>query len=163
VLRAVSGATGPGGYPWGAAPLVRAYQNATVADVTGDGTYYNVLFNTELTDRTASFKSATGAFTAPFAGVYLFVGAVSLDQLGAASRVELRLQATGQTNYQLFNVPGGSAGFGVYQFAVAVQMAANDTCTVQIYAGGTTKTVDVFGAATTTRWTYLTIFPAAQT
>jgi hypothetical protein len=49
-----------------------AYKSTVTTNVTGDGTVYNYICNTELFDLDGSYNNATGIFSAPSNGNYLF-------------------------------------------------------------------------------------------
>lgn len=53
-------------------PSFLAYLSADVGNVTGDGTAYTVICNTEIFDTNSDYAHATGIFTAPVTGVYCF-------------------------------------------------------------------------------------------
>lgn len=53
-------------------PCFCAYLSATAAAVTGNGTTYKLLCDSELIDTTSSYNTATGELTAPISGMYSF-------------------------------------------------------------------------------------------
>ena len=55
-----------------AQPCFRAYLANAINDVTGNGTNYTVIFDTAEFDNSSSYDVATGLFTAPKTGRYLF-------------------------------------------------------------------------------------------
>lgn len=61
-----------------------AYISADQNNVTGDGTSYTVLYQTKIVDTTASYNTATGIFTAPLAGNYMFYGSLLISGLLAS-------------------------------------------------------------------------------
>lgn len=132
-------------------PCFDAYNSATDADVTGDGTAYTIICNTEVTDQGGDYDNATGIFTAPVAGNYLFTGTVYLEQVGVAhTNAAFRLVITGGTtpytvliNPSAINI-GGDIAFNISKI---VKLTAAGTAKLTITVTGSTKTVDVSGAA----------------
>lgn len=52
--------------------LFSAYTSASYNNVTGDGTLYTVIFDTAIVNTGGAYNTATGVFTAPTTGNYLF-------------------------------------------------------------------------------------------
>src|SRR5210317_1255233 len=50
-------------------PAFSAYQSTPIVDVTGDGTNYDLVFDTEQYDQNGDFVPGTGTFTAPVTGI----------------------------------------------------------------------------------------------
>jgi hypothetical protein len=57
-------------------PAFFAYVTSTIPNVTGDGTGYTVIFDTVSYNIQSCYNNATGIFTAPVTGVYLFTTTV---------------------------------------------------------------------------------------
>lgn len=130
-------------------PAFLALANSDILNVTGDGTAYVVLFNTEVTDRNADYTPASGIFTAPVTGLYTFSGAISLLGVGAATSILVELVTSNRT-YQLINIAGADdvSNATTMNWSVAIaDMDLNDTAKVQLTVGGTTLTVDLDGNA----------------
>jgi hypothetical protein len=127
-----------------------AYNSATDANVTGDGTAVTIDFDTEILDIGADFASDT--FTAPGDGWYLLTATVQVDELGAAHTVGYITIVTTKRTYlrNLCNPYACSAG-GSYQFhaIVLANMDATDTAYVQVTVFNGTKVCDIYGAAST--------------
>ena len=70
-------------------PSFLAYLNTTVTEVTGDGTNYTIIFDTEVYDQNNDFTLASSTFTAPVTGRYRFdfggriIGGTSIGTGGA--------------------------------------------------------------------------------
>lgn len=125
-----------------------AYRNLDVADVTGDGTVYTIIFNVERYDQNADFNTTTGTFTAPVTGKYLFVCELGLEQLGAAhTSLELNL-VTSDYTFGLSQLNPGVIISGsdlALTTAAYGDMDATDTATITVTVSGSTKTVDLAG------------------
>ncbi len=116
------------------------------ADVTGDGTNYDVVFGTEISDPGSNFSSTT--FTAPITGLYQFN--ISIDWLGliTGERVGIILTTSNRTYTLQYLQPFtiSEAGGEYYQaVATLADMDVNDTAKVTVFgAGGAgTKTTDI--------------------
>lgn len=141
-------------------PAFNAYLGTTDADVTGDGTTFNLgdtdigTALTERFDQNSNFTagaSGGAVFTAPITGKYQFNFFVLLQQLdGVLHTPELKILTTAE-NYTYGNfavVPGGNFAMSM---SVLTDMTAADTAKFALAASGGLKTVDVFGNATTPR------------
>lgn len=132
-------------------PCFDAYNSATDTDVTGDGTSYTIICDTEVTDQGGDYDNTTGIFTAPVAGNYLFTGTVYLQQIGALhTTLNYSLQFTGGTtpytitlNPQVIAVSGELA----LNFSKIVKLTAGGTAKMVVNVAGSTKTVDVRGSS----------------
>jgi len=121
----------------------RAYNNATLTDVTGDGTMYTVPLNATSYLNGSVFNIGTGVFMAPVTGIY---------QFNAACRLQAGL---GQTFAQIHLVQMGSVSqtsqgeldlaATTYNLSIADQFAmqAGDTLTLQVAAYGGTKVMTI--------------------
>jgi hypothetical protein len=124
-----------------------AYANADVLNVTGAGTAYTMLFNTEVHDRNADYNPATGTFTAEVAGIYDFSGAISLLALGAATSILVELVTTNRT-YTVINIAGAddvSNAITMNWSVVGADMDAAETAFVRLTVSGITDVVDIDG------------------
>ena len=135
-----------------AAPLFNAYVSAPQAGVTGDGTAYTVLFDTALSNVGATYVAATGIFTAPVAGQYIFSGSVlaTNNNLGGTITGVVSLVTTGVT--YIANNGASGVGMGVgspinefsWPFSIITTMAMGDTAHVSIaISGGGAGSCDV--------------------
>lgn len=55
-----------------------AYVGSAITNVTGDGTEYDVVFDTEIFDTGGNYNNTTGVYTVPVDGKYFFGGKVDL-------------------------------------------------------------------------------------
>lgn len=112
-----------------------AYRNA--AKVI-NGAYADVVHDTERYDLGSDFNTATGAFTAPVAGVYLFTTNVNAD---ATTNVRTGLQficSTAGTKRatDIQGAAGQDARF--LQAVLEIDLALNETVKVQCFTTGST-------------------------
>jgi hypothetical protein len=129
-------------------PCFLAYNSASDADQTGDGTVYTVVCNTEVIDANADYDTGTGIFTAPVGGKYLLQFQVILSQLGTAHATHTLLIVTSNRTYTFEdNFASNPFGQRTLTCSVIADMDAADTATFQIQISGSTKTVDIFGGA----------------
>jgi len=136
----------------GLLPLQSAFfaSNATARlGATGDGTYYDMIFEVELVDQNSDYDHTTGVFTAPKTGNYRFEVQVSLSSGGAWTQGFITLVTSDRTIIGQGKSIGDIGRFGVYIFlmSVIVPMDAADTAYAQIMATGGTQ----FAAITATQ------------
>ena len=113
-------------------PMFQAYASAdqAISDYSG----HDVVFGGEDFDIGSNFASNT--FTAPIAGKYVFF--VKLQVTNVADWLKIRVVPTGK-QYQWFLNPGTASV--MCDFGVLVDMAASDTCKVEIVANDNSYTV----------------------
>jgi len=128
-------------------PAFFAYNTTAPQNVTGDGTGYTVVFDTELFDQDNNFDG-TSTFTAPVTGKYQFNCAVLMQNAAAMSpQLALTIAGTSAQTYTMYNQASCWTGNNSLNLAMIVAMTAGDTATVVVSFGGGAKTVDVYGAA----------------
>jgi len=133
------------------------YVGTNVTNATGDSTYYTLGANT----LTKAFDKGTnlntnGTFTAPVAGLYLFIASVGVTNLSAGHNdIETQFQINGSTisNTQSLNpFVCQTPAFG--QFIGQVQqlfnLAAGDTVICRTGVFSSTKTVTIIAGANLT-------------
>jgi C1q domain-containing protein len=127
-------------------PAFFATLSADVTDATGDGTQYNVLWNTEALDQGSDFNTSTGTFTAPVTGLYSFTSCITAAQIGALHTGGIwRFIATG-FQYRCVNINPmviANGGFISQTISGIFKMTAGDTMNTQIIISNSTKTVDI--------------------
>lgn len=127
-------------------PCFAYYCNAPVTNVSGDGTNYTCLFQTQLFDQGSNFSSNT-TFTAPVTGKYQFNLSVLTQNNLATHNPNFRLVINGSTNYVFGNYGGSFVANFLLTGSIVVAMNATDTATVVLQTSNGTKTVGVYGAA----------------
>lgn len=131
-----------------------AYLSSTATDVTGDGTLYTILFDTELWDIGGNYNAASGIFTAPTTGLYLFVAGVTMGGLAAGNTiVDSAFRNSALAAYSLvIDTNAATARDANNQLTMSslthLYLTAADTVLVSARAFSTTKVVDVIGGAT---------------
>ena len=134
-----------------AMPSFFAYVDATVPNVTGDGTVYTVIFNTEEFDTLSNFNTTTGMFTAPTDGLYCLGAQMTLDDIGA-QHTQLNFHLTLSTGQIYpFDIENprviGSPILLTRSSSALMQMASGTSAFITIQVSGVTKLVDVVGNA----------------
>lgn len=132
-------------------PSFMAYLSADANNVTGNGTAYTLICDTELYDRNADYNNLTGVFTAPVSGLYDFSATLAMLQSGAATAALLELVTTSRT-FQLARLAAGaidiSNAFTLAGSVCGVPLAASDTAFFRItITGEGADTADVDGDA----------------
>lgn len=126
-------------------PCFAAYNSTTQSNVTGDGTSYNILFDTTLFDQATNFSSST--FTAPIAGNYLFTATVAMSVLATTHTSASATLLVAGNGFALFGINPGAAKTAASTLtlggSVLAAMTAGSTAIVAIQVTGGTKTVDL--------------------
>lgn len=138
-----------------ATSLVFAYLSAaTTNDKTGDATDYTIIFDTAPLNVGTAYNVATGLFTAPATGVYMFQTSILAQNIGAAHTLgSIQIQFTTPSMASLqsgINSPAAVRSNGDFtSFLVSgiASMVANQTAQVVLNIGGSTKTIGVGGNA----------------
>jgi len=127
-------------------PAFMAKPSGTLADVSGDGTAYTIVYATEIFDQNADFDG-TSTFTAPVTGRYHFDVVTALAQLASGHTVaSMNIVASNRTVNVAYCNPYAMAGGGTdlnLVGSILVDMDASDTCTVSVTVTGAAKAVDV--------------------
>jgi len=117
------------------------------ANVTGDGTAVDVLFDNEAWQQGSNYNSGTGKFTCPIGGVYAISGLVTLNNLtGDFTSGELKILSSAGTYTKLLFNPGlcrDVSGNYAVVFAGCNKYNAGDTIYINISVSGGTKTVGI--------------------
>ena len=130
-------------------PAFVAYNDAIILNITGNGTPYTVLYDTEVVDQNGDYDDTTGVFTAPITGFYLLSASLILRGI-AAGHTEGRL---------FFNYNSGTDAFGIIKenpanmadtnlrwglnIAAGAYLTAADTISVTLQVSNGGLSVDV--------------------
>ena len=116
--------------------LVIARNEATLSNVTGDGTAYTHLYATEVTDQNGDFASPT--FTAPVAGSYLITASANFEDISSATYVVAYINASNR-NWYFWSSSDGmkNAGNDFRMSGTAlIDMDASDTASITVEVSG---------------------------
>lgn len=133
-------------------PEFLVVRSTVASNVTGDGTVYQVAFDTEVFDSLSNF--VTNVFTCTVAGKYHFSAGVLYETLGAAhTRSDITITKTGSPTRSIADVTNpqaqASSGLATRTLSCTLDLAFGDTVYVTAAVTGSTKTVNVYGAAGT--------------
>lgn len=126
-----------------------ATNSATQLNVTGDNTIYQTIPNTEIFDQNSNYNNATGVYTAPIAGKYLFLCTIAVQELSATNTTDQSYIYTTKKNYDSnwFNwYAGRGSSYMMQDIILIADMDAGDTSTLRVRCGATNKVVDVLQA-----------------
>lgn len=137
-------------------PIFSAKLASTTANVTGDGTLYTIILDSELYDVGGNFNLGTSTFTAPVTGKYMFVATYGFENVGAAhTTLVTYIVATGITINTYTVNPAAMVsvstipGYVVLSGTGIIAMTAGDTCVFKTAIYGGTKTVSMSGGGNT--------------
>jgi hypothetical protein len=111
-----------------------AYLTTTIPNITGDGTIFTCLLDTEAFDNGGNFDLATGTFTAPVTGIYRFEAGVTLSGGTSLSSPFIYLNTTSKSFRTGMATRGASIGVAQAVSSVTTNMTAGDTIFVQVSA-----------------------------
>jgi hypothetical protein len=129
--------------------IFSAYVSAQQNNVTGNAVQYTIIFDSVTSNPGGNYNVATGVFTAPVTGNYMFTTMVSLNNFdGSETRAIFDLTTT-TTDYRFFDVspiPGPGIEL-IYSGSTLTRMTAGDTAYVFIRIFSGAQTVGVEGGA----------------
>lgn len=144
-----------------------AFLNATVNNVTGDGTFYTIVLNSTSFNVGSNFDTGTGKYTAPVSGKYFFTATVPILNVGAAhdkgrwSIVIENNAGVTQQSYEYCQVSPAAVRNAdtncCFSGSLVVSMAATDRAYIGIQVYSSTKTINVGGSAAITSSPYATL------
>jgi len=123
-------------------PAFLITNTTTDANVTGDGTDFNIAFDGEITDQGSDATTTT--FTAPVAGNYLLIAQVYFSGLEAADVLTVQI-VTSNRNYvsTAYHVGANQC----LNISVLADMDAADTAYLLVTVAGGDKDADIYGIA----------------
>lgn len=133
-------------------PAFLAVLASTISNVTGDGTLYTVVWDTEVFDQNSDFDG-TSTFTAPVTGRYRFDFGLMFSDLAAGHTGGYTALVTSNRTYYVSEL-----NFGAMRdvnddysasYSFLVDMDATDTAVVQVSITGATKVVDLLSNGAT--------------
>lgn len=137
-------------------PAFLAYNSATDTNVSGDGTNYTVICDSEVFDQNSNYNNGTGVFTAPVTGRYNLTGKVFIN--GGTSMTSAQLFIT--TSNRIYKTTNSASPLTASTtqadrlLTALADMDVADTATINIATSdGGGKVDDVYGEATDL-WTY---------
>ena len=125
-------------------PAFFASIGTIITNVTGAGTTYIIVFQSEIFDQNADFNGSN-TFTAPITGRYFFWSSISLENVTTASTVGVTtFNASNRICYAMTPTAHPNAGNVIVGSSAFVDMDANDTCTLGMRAfGESTNRIDI--------------------
>ena len=126
----------------------------SIANVTGDGTNYTVVFDAAILNIGSAFNTGTGVFTAPVAGSYMMASTLTLGGVDVAHTkgiMNLFHPFTGGTQgrnqYSVINPAAMQTSDNQVSISATsfYDLDVGDTIEVQIQVNGGAKTIDVLG------------------
>ena len=130
----------------------KAHLGTTATNVTGDGTSYTAIFNTEIYDQNADYNNATGVYTCPVTSKCQFNSTLELGGLAAAHTSGTFSLVTSNYTYIMLrdvSVVRTAANTEGITLSGCCEMDAADTAYVTILISGGALAVDVILGAPT--------------
>ena len=128
-------------------PAFLAVLTTNRSNVTGTGTIYTIIFNSEVFDQNADFNLGTSTFTAPVTGRYQFDGRGTITGTTVMTTSEL-IMTTSNREYRSFKQFAALAGSYTNEISQLTDMDAADTAVLKIATGGEgADTDDVLGTS----------------
>lgn len=118
-------------------PAFSAVLNNNIPNVTGTGTVYQVMFDSEIFDQGNDFDLVTSTFTAPVSGKYRLSARVTVENGVNMVGVNLKI-ITSNRNYSSYFLSKNSSPFENYPAVLdqLCDMDAGDTAYVEVFSTG---------------------------
>jgi hypothetical protein len=126
-------------------PAFMAFVTTTINNVTGDGTVYTIIFDTESYDNGNDFNLGTSVFTAPVTGKYSFNLTVAVTGGTTITAISARIVTTANTFNQTGSLKPAGTTDAVCSVNITCPMTAGDTATFAVASNDTGKTDDILG------------------
>lgn len=130
-----------------------AYLTTTISGATGDGTQVTPAYDGVLSNVGSAYNPATGVFTAPATGVYLFTYISCYNNASAATAFINAFASGSPENFNFradqataANVTSGSM---IQNGSIIVPLTSGTTMQMLLAAYGTTRTVSIEGGVLT--------------
>ncbi len=116
-------------------PGFLAAKSAQTNNVTGTGTVYTAICDTEIYDTLGNYNNGTGVFTAPVKGKYELIWKIYLTGCTIAGSCNINIVTTARTYTNQFFRAAGASDFGLQVTCIA-DMAASDTASFTVSSFG---------------------------
>lgn len=127
-------------------PAFLANRSTDALNVTGNGAVYTIVFDNEIADQSNSYDPATGIFTAPVTGKYVFSATVRWTADGSTpTSGTVDILTTSRTDTVVVYDNATFLNFTQVTGTVMESLTAGDTVRVRITLSGTTLDCDVLG------------------
>ena len=125
-------------------PAFSTKLSSIVYNVTGDGTEYTVIWNSEIFDQNSDFNTSTGTFTAPITGRYFLTVNVYSNINDVYTSSVLKIKTSNRTYLNGINHPSAAPYSSTPHVCAVVDMDASDTAYVTYTVSAATKTYSIY-------------------
>jgi len=146
---------GAGAPTWGVANTLgfSAYASAALSNVTGDNTFYQVVFNTTVRNDGTMYNTSTGLLTIPNTGMWSFAASTQITGMTIGSYTFYSLLFELNTGAQIGRLAGNADSISFLGgqcniiTSTLIQLTAAQTVVVRFQVAGGAKTVSMASAA----------------